>query len=239
MQIQESIVATAMEAMPQNIRDRLTGSIDTFYRNELGQSPAHKVCEWPSLDVLSHFKTYKEDEYKAWERECQAAKDRHDAVKRAREEKWQQSQGGFFSGLSHLVQNVASNVGYVISLPAEPTQISDEEALQDINLTQRYLRSVAHPGQGVLNPPPTIGRALLGLEKDSLHNTIVYNYLLDNWTRRGVEEIGSTGNEQIYREVKAHLLYIDSENEPAIHEDIETIIQYLYRINSEYHGNSL
>lgn len=237
MPAQESTVGTAMDAMPQNIDDRLLESVKKFYRDELGESSARKVCSWPSLDVLSRFKAYKEEEYEVWERAYQAAEERHAEEKRRREAERQQSNRGFWRSVGDFLGDTTRGIGHIMSLPTKPDQISDEEALQDINLLQRYLRSVTQPGMKPLHFAPTVGRALQEFNQGVLRNMVAYNYLCGTWDRRGVEEIANIGNEQIYQETAKEQGYLNAEEEQAIRRDIKAIMQYLRQINSQYHSN--
>jgi hypothetical protein len=239
MSVQESTVKTAMEAMPQNINDRLTRSMDTFYRDELEQSPAKKVSGWPSLDIFTRFKIYKENEYEAWERECEVYEERHAEEKRRREAERAQSKRGFFGGLGDFLGDAARGIGHAISSPTQPEQLSDDEALQDINLAQRYLRSVTLPGMKPLNLPPTVGRALKDFDTESLNSTIVYNYLLKEWERRGVEEIVGTSNERIFRDFAQNPAYnIITDDEQNRRKDIKIIMQYLRQVNNQHHSKN-
>jgi hypothetical protein len=235
MSVSESTVDTALEAMPQNINDRLTRSMDTFYRNELGQSPARKVSSWPSLDILTRFKSYKEDEYEAWEKACQAHEERHEEAKREREAERQKSKRGFLGSMGNFFGDAARGFGHMISSPTKPEQLSDEDALKDINLAQRYLRSVTQPGMKPLNFPPTVDRALKEFDTASLNSTVVYNYLLNEWERRGVEEIVGVSNEQIFRDFAQNPAYhIITDDEQYRRKDIKIIMQYLRQVNNQH-----
>jgi hypothetical protein len=236
MSAQESTVDIAMDAMPQNIDDRLLESMKAFYRQELGELPARKVCGWPSLEVLTRFNAYQDDVHENWEKRYQAAEERHAEVKRAREEERRQRGGGFWNSLKDFAADAAGGIGHMMSLPSEPNRISDEEALVDINLVQRYLRSVTQPGMKPLNLPPTVGRVLEDIDEDSLQNTVVYNHLNEEWGRRGVEEIASMGNDQIYREVTKGIGNLDTEDEQAYRKDIKVLMPYLRQANGQQHN---
>ena len=216
---QEPTIALAMEAMPQNINDRLTDIMDSFYRDELGSLPVRDISVKLPLETLLLFKTYQEKVYNTRLKEYQ------EAEKRIADEKHKHDVDPF--AILADITKLALGIKRVTILPIQPEKISDEEALKAIQLVQRYLNSVTRPGQRPINLPPTVGRALDGFDVNTLHSNVVFHYLLEKWERRGVEEMVRASNLFLLKEIVTTLGEVRSMEKQLLQEDIQRIVGYL------------